>query len=29
TQIYTHVAGEHLAQVVQTKHPLGRKKTPH
>lgn len=29
TQIYTHVAGEHLAHVVQTKHPLGRKKTPH
>ncbi len=28
TQIYTHVAGEHLAHVVQTKHPLGRKKTP-
>ncbi|MBO9543642.1 tyrosine recombinase [Caulobacter sp.] len=26
TQIYTHVAGEHLAHVVQTKHPLGRKK---
>lgn len=25
TQIYTHVAGEHLAHVVQTKHPLGRK----
>lgn len=25
TQIYTHVAGDHLAQVVQTKHPLGRK----
>ena len=24
TQIYTHVAGEHLAHVVQTKHPLGR-----
>jgi len=29
TQIYTHVAGEHLAHVVQTKHPLGRKKTSH
>lgn len=29
TQIYTHVAGEHLAHVVQTKHPLGRKKAPH
>lgn len=26
TQIYTHVAGEHLAHIVQTKHPLGRKK---
>ena len=25
TQIYTHVAGEHLALVVRTKHPLGRK----
>ncbi|NGM49931.1 tyrosine recombinase [Caulobacter sp. 602-2] len=25
TQIYTHVAGEHLAEVVRTKHPLGRK----
>ena len=25
TQIYTHVAGERLAEVVQTKHPLGRK----
>jgi len=25
TQIYTHVAGDHLAQVVKTKHPLGRK----
>ncbi|ALL14234.1 site-specific tyrosine recombinase XerD [Caulobacter henricii] len=25
TQIYTHVAGDHLAQVVRTKHPLGRK----
>ncbi|WP_233248274.1 hypothetical protein, partial [Caulobacter sp. D5] len=24
-QIYTHVAGEHLAEVVRTKHPLGRK----
>lgn len=29
TQIYTHVAGEHLQHVVQTKHPLGRKKTPY
>lgn len=28
TQIYTHVAGEHLQHVVQTKHPLGRRKTP-
>ena len=26
TQIYTHVAGEHLAHIVQTKHPLGRKR---
>jgi integrase/recombinase XerD len=25
TQIYTHVAGDHLAEVVKTKHPLGRK----
>lgn len=25
TQIYTHVAGEHLAEVVRSKHPLGRK----
>lgn len=25
TQIYTHVAGDHLMQVVKTKHPLGRK----
>jgi len=26
TQIYTHVAGERLAEVVQSKHPLSRKK---
>jgi integrase/recombinase XerD len=26
TQIYTHVAGEHLQHIVQTKHPLGRKR---
>jgi len=26
TQIYTHVAGERLAEVVATKHPLGRKR---
>ncbi len=26
TQIYTHVAGERLRNVVQTKHPLARKK---
>ncbi|MDI1365283.1 MAG: tyrosine-type recombinase/integrase, partial [bacterium] len=26
TQIYTHVAGDHLAQVVKSKHPLGRKR---
>jgi len=26
TQIYTHVAGERLREVVQTKHPLGRKR---
>jgi len=26
TQIYTHVAGERLGEVVQTKHPLGRKR---
>lgn len=25
TQIYTHVAGDRLAEVVATKHPLGRK----
>lgn len=25
TQIYTHLAGDHLAQVVRSKHPLGRK----
>ncbi|HEX3363560.1 site-specific tyrosine recombinase XerD [Phenylobacterium sp.] len=25
TQIYTHVAGDHLAQVVATKHPLAKK----
>ena len=25
TQIYTHVAGDHLAQVVASKHPLSRK----
>lgn len=25
TQIYTHLAGDHLAQVVKSKHPLGRK----
>ncbi len=25
TQIYTHVASDHLAEVVATKHPLGRK----
>ena len=25
TQIYSHVAGEHLREVVETKHPLGRK----
>jgi integrase/recombinase XerD len=25
TQIYTHVAGDRLAQVVASKHPLGRK----
>ena len=27
TQIYTHVAGDHLQHIVQTKHPLGRKKS--
>ena len=26
TQIYTHVAGERLREVVETKHPLGRKR---
>jgi integrase/recombinase XerD len=26
TQIYTHVAGDRLREVVQTKHPLGRKR---
>ncbi|WP_296814968.1 tyrosine-type recombinase/integrase, partial [Brevundimonas sp.] len=25
TQIYTHVAGDRLAEVVRSKHPLGRK----
>lgn len=25
TQVYTHVAGERLREVVETKHPLGRK----
>jgi integrase/recombinase XerD len=25
TQIYTHVASDHLAEVVKSKHPLGRK----
>ncbi len=25
TQIYTHVAGDHLVQVVKSKHPLGKK----
>jgi integrase/recombinase XerD len=25
TQIYTHVAGDRLQEVVATKHPLGRK----
>jgi len=28
TQIYTHVAGDRLAEVVATKHPLGRKSSP-
>ena len=27
TQIYTHVAGERLREVVETKHPLGRKRS--
>jgi integrase/recombinase XerD len=27
TQIYTHVAGDRLAEVVATKHPLARKRT--
>ncbi|HEX2561470.1 MAG TPA: recombinase XerD, partial [Phenylobacterium sp.] len=26
TQIYTHVAGDRLREVVETKHPLGRKR---
>jgi integrase/recombinase XerD len=26
TQIYTHVAGDRLREVVRTKHPLGRDK---
>jgi integrase/recombinase XerD len=25
TQIYTHVAGDRLAETVRTKHPLARK----
>ncbi len=28
TQIYTHVAQDRLRQVVETKHPLGRKRVP-
>ena len=28
TQIYTHVAGDRLREVVETKHPLGRKSPP-
>jgi integrase/recombinase XerD len=27
TQIYTHVAGDRLREVVESKHPLGRRKT--
>ncbi len=26
TQIYTHLANDHLREVVETKHPLGRKR---
>ena len=26
TQIYTHVAGDRLREVVETKHPLGKKR---
>jgi integrase/recombinase XerD len=29
TQIYTHVAGDHLVQVVKTKHPLGAEEAEH